>query len=631
VPRRARFGGRNSKAAVLLLLVGSVCVLSPTARTVLLSPISSFLRPAASNFDHLVTEVVQRGTFQVTVTEKGTIDSLRNATLTSKVEGATTIISIVPEGTQVKEGDLVCELDASALVDKATQQEISVTQAEAALQQAEKEVEIQDAVNKSSIEAAILAYDLAEIDLKKFREGDYVQQQMELDTMVRINKENLSRAKDYLNYLERLVRKGYRMQSDLDAERIAYSRADNDRKVAETKLRVLEEYTKERTERELIAKVEETKRQIERSKSQADAAMAQKLADLKAKKLTHEVQSNLLKRLQNQIAACKIYAPQDGQVVYANTRDGRSSDQVLIEVGATVRERQPIINLPDLDAMKVNARIHESRISLVRTGLTATVKVDAAPTETFHGEVDSVSSVPSSLNSFNRDLKEYEAVVRLTDDVAKVNQLRPGLSATVEILVDQREDVLQAPVQSLISIVDKRFAYVLGPRGPELREITIGDTNERTVEILGGLEEGERVVMNPRTHFSREIGELEQKLAREKAAAPEQAPPKSPTPPAESRPERPAGPEGAPQRPRRESTGEPGEGPRRFDPLAGFQRMDQNQDGKLTVDELNERMRPQFENMDTDHNGSIDQQEFTTFASQFRQRGGGGSPPSSGD
>lgn len=588
-----------------------------------------------------MTELVQRGTFQVTVTEKGTVDSLRNATLTSKVEGQTTIISIVPEGTQVKEGDLVCELDASALSDKATQQRINVTQAEAALKQAEKEIEIQETLNASNIEAAELAHDLAKIDLKKFLEGDYKQQWLDLDSQVRINKENLSRAKEYLNYLERLVRKGYRMQSDLDAERIAFSRADNDRKVAEAKKEVLEVYTKERTERELKAKVAESERQIERSKSQAQAAMAQKLADLEAKKLTFEVQSNLLERLERQIAACKIYAPQDGQVVYANTRDGRSSDQILIEVGATVRERQPIINLPDLDAMKVNARIHESRISLVRPGLTATVKVDAAPTEEFHGEVDSVASVPSSLNSFNRDLKEYEAVVRLTDDVEKLHQLRPGLNATVEILVSERDDVLQTPIQSLVSIVDKRFVYVLSPRGPELREVEIGETNERTVEILSGLEEGDRVVMNPRTHFVKEIDELETKLGKEKSHAthegerkPDGAPPGVSQPAEKGRggdsprssgagPRR-GGDAEEDGRPRRDgSPGEPGGGGRRFDPLAGFQRMDQNHDGKLTAEELHERMRPQFDDMDTDHNGSVDQQEFTTFASKFRPRGGG--------
>ncbi len=578
--------------------------------------LDSLFAPGADDFDHLVTELVRRDTFLVTVTERGAVDSLRNAILASKVEGSTTIISIVPEGTQVKEGDLVCELDASVLVDKHTQQQINVTQAEAAMQQAEKEVDIQQTTNDSSIEAAMLAHDLAEIDLEKFKEGDFEQQRIELQSAVNVNRENLSRAKEYLNYLERLVKKGYRMQSDLDAERIAFSKAENDREVAETKLHVLNTYTRKRTMKELDAKVGETERQIKRSKDQADAAMAQKTADRRAKNLTYEVQSNILERLENQIKACKLYAPQDGQVVYANTRDGRQSDQVLIDIGATVKERQPIINLPDLDAMKVNARIHESRISLVRPGLTATVKVDAAPTETYHGEVDNVSSVPSSLNSFNRDLKEYEAIVRLTDDIEKVNRLRPGLTATVEILVSEREDVLQFPVQSLISIGDKRLVYVLGPHGPEMREIEIGDTNERTVEVLSGLSENDRVIMNPRTHFSKEIGELETKIGKEKS---QQSPDGAPKPPRDgASPGNGKPPELAQAKPAPAEAS----GPPRMDPVARFQSLDQNGDGKLTAEEVSERMRPQFDSLDADKSGTLDQTEFVSAMNRFRQAAG---------
>lgn len=596
-------------------------------RSAVLSPVAGFFQPSSDDFDHLVTEAVKRDVFEVTVTERGAVDSLKNAILTCKVEGATTIISIVPEGTEVKSGDLVCELDASLLVDKETQQQIKVTQAEAALQQAKEEVDIQTTQNDSDLAAAELQYDLAVIDLEKFEKGDFEQQKMELDSEVQVNKENLSRGKEYLAFLERLVRKGYRMQSDLDAERIAFSKASNDRKVAEEKLRVLEKYTYKRTMQELEANVIEFKRQIERTKSRARAALAQKEADLKAKALTFEVESNLLKRLESQIAACKIFAPQDGQVVYANTRDGRQSDQVLIDVGSTVKERQAIINLPDLDAMKVNARIHESRISMVHAGLTAKVKVDASPTEIYHGEVDMVSSVPSSLNNFNRDLKEYEAVVRLTDDVEKVNHLRPGLTATVEILVSRREDVLQAPVQSLISVMDKRFVFVLEPTGPTLRQIKIGETNERTMEILDGLAEGERVVMNPRSQFSKEIGELESKLAKEKPPVPADGAAK---PPGEGKPKSPptdgAAPKSAPR------GGNPGDGPSssdrpRMDPVARFQSLDANQDGKLSADEVSERMRPNFDNLDTDHNGSLDQQEFVTAMNRFRQAGGGGGAP----
>ncbi len=599
----------------------------------IVDPVRNLWGSSGNDYSQYVTEIVQRGPFQITVTERGTIDSLRNATLLSKVEGATTIIYLVPEGSHVKEGDLLCELDSSVLVDRETQQTIRVTQAKAALEQAREDQKIQELQNKSDIETAQLNLALGEIDIEKYKKGDYQQQLMEMDTAVKVNRENMTRATEYLTYLKRLVKKGYKLQSDLDAEQIAYAKAENDRNVAEEKLRVLTKYTSVRTLKELEFRLAEYQRQIERTESRTRAAMAQKQATVESTTLTYGVESNILERLQKQIKACKIIAPQDGQVVYANTREGgRQSDTVLIEVGATVRERQPIINLPDLDSMKVNARIHESKISMIKPGLTATVKIDAFATEEFHGEVDVVSSVPSSVNSFNRDLKEYEATVRLVDEVEKVNRLRPGLTATLEILVNQKDDLLQVPVQTVISILDKRFVWTLTETGPKMTEVHIGDTNERMVQIVDGVEEGTHVIMNPRTQFAKDIAELEVKLSKEHAQKERETP----------KPARPAEPAGGPQaqpspsapgygEPPKNKPSESAEPRRPMEPLARFQQMDQNHDGKLTAEELNERMRPRFNDMDTDHNGAIDQTEFTTAAAAFRGRGGNGGGPRGGE
>ena len=126
---------------------------------------------------------------------------------------------------------------------------------------------------------------------------------------------------------------------------------------------------------------------------------------------------------------------------------GRGSQPVVIEEGANVRERQRIIKLPDLNHMKVDARIHESKISRVEPGLEVEIQVDALPNVTYHGVLESVSSVPVPGSWPNTDLKEYEAEIRITDEVEKVRELRPGMTAALEIIVQERaEDVLQVPV-----------------------------------------------------------------------------------------------------------------------------------------------------------------------------------------
>jgi len=579
---------------------------------------------------------------------------MKNAVLMSKVEGTTTIISIVPEGTGVNVGDLVCELDSSALTDKLTQQEITVENAKAALEKAQGDLKIQEAQNESDIEAAKLKLKLAQIDLKKYQEGDLVQEKNDLDSQIKLAEENLARAQESYTYVARLAKNGYRTQNDLEAERIAVATSKINLELVQGSKRVLIDFTEERTFAELDANVKEYGLQIQRTQNTANSALAQKKAALRAAELTFEVESKKHDRLAEQIKSCKIYANQDGQVVYANIKDGRPTEQVMIEVGVGVRERQAIINLPDLDLMKVNARIHESRISMVRPGMTVTVKVDAFSDQTFHGIVDTVASVPSSTGGFGNTVKEYDAVVKLIDETERVNKLRPGLNASIEVLVERRENVLQIPLQANVTIGGKQFVFVVTGKKVEMRSIKVGKTNANFIEVLEGIKEGEEVVMNPHSRFTKEISDKEAEIAetqaKEVAKQPEVTapPPGQPGQGGPGAPGAPAGsqggpgggtgrrPEGAPGAGGPAGEGRPsgppsegGGGRGNFDPMAFFDRMDQDQDGKISKDEAMGPFKENFEAVDTDSDGKVSKDEFMAARGKFGRggRGGGGGRP----
>ncbi len=523
----------------------------------------------------------------------------------------TTIISIVPEGTRVKKGDIICELDSSALKEQAKQQEIALTQAKAALKQAEENLEIQRAQNESDIAAAQLNLDLARLDLEKYLHGEYIQQRKEIEGEIKLAEEELARAREFYEFSKRIARKGYRSQNDLEADRIAVTKAEIALRVAQEKLNVLENYTKKRTIAELEANAAELVRELERVKRKASAALAQFEAEFEARKLTAEVEQAKYDRLLRQIEACTLRAPQDGEVVYANeAARRRGSSEVLIEEGAAVRERQAIIKLPDVTAMKVDCRVHESRIGLVRTGLPVTVRVDAYPNEIFHGVVDSVSSVPMSGRWPNLDLKEYETVVRITDPPEVVSKLRPGLTANLEILVEERSDVLQAPVQAVVEVGRKHVAYVLTPDGPERRDVLVGVSNDAMVEIRDGLAEGDEVILNPRTHFADELADLADQYGAKKSAAPDEGESDSVKKKADGK----ARPKGSAKTPRNS-------------PAAMFKRLDTNGDGQISVDEVPAFLRSGFDKLDTDGNGSLSRTEFMTGLAKLRGSGGAQGPP----
>lgn len=572
--------------------------------------------------------MAEKKPFLISVNVAGHVDSSGNATLTSLVEGSTTIISIVAEGTAVKTGDVVCELDSSALREKYTLQEIKASQAAAAAVTAEKSLEILLRQNETDIEAVKLKLRLADLDLDKFENGEYPKSVNQLAGNVAIAEEDLLRIKETYEFTKLQVRKGARTQNDLEAERIGVKQAELKLATAVEELKVLKEYDYNRRIEELKANAQEFKRELERTQIKCDAAVVQAKEDIKAKTLTAEAEKSTLERWKRQIDVCTMRAPQDGEVVYANLQNsnrGGSNPETITE-GAQVRERQAIINLPDITRMKVDCRIHESQIAAVRRDLPTRIRIEAFPDTFFNGVVTEVSSVPMSGRWPQMDLREYETEIKLTDGVEILKTLRPGLTAQVEILVDNRDNVLQIPVQSVVAIGGRTFAFVLTENGPVRRDLMVGSSNQSHVEVKDGVQAGERVVLNPRTRFAPEIAVIEGEVARELGkTASEIKIPAGSTPaggPGEGQAKpgpggAPGGP-GAPAGPGGSSgpgpNGSPGE---RKSPKERFTALDTNGDGQLTGDELQGPMKDRLTQIDTDGNGTISEAEFTESMARF--------------
>jgi hypothetical protein len=315
----------------------------------------------------------------------------------------------------------------------------------------------------------------------------------------------------------------------------------------------------------------------------------------------------------------------------------------LIYEGAKVKERQAIINLPDVSNMQVNARIHESKIDMVRESLPATIRVDALPGEIFHGEVSMVSLVPMSGNWPNINLKEYVTFIKITDETSKTSSLKPGLTAEVEILIDRLSSALQAPITAFVERGGRHFAWVLVNGQPVRREVKIGKSNELATQVIEdeslygrnqGLKEGESVVLNPRTVLPKEVALLEEEIPATTDGTNFK---QGDLPPGKDNSKGRRGP-GADASGGREgrTPGSPGEaGPdaaggagRRGggmgDPAEAFSRFDKDGDGKLTDAEIPDQMK-QFvsvSQLDTNKNNAIDKDEWLKFAESRRQQGG---------
>ncbi|MEM9703315.1 MAG: hypothetical protein AAF907_12815, partial [Planctomycetota bacterium] len=235
-------------------------------------------------------QTVIRGPFQVTVREKGELDAVSSVVLSNDTGESTTIVSLLPAGTLVQEGDLIIQLDAVPVEEELQEDQLKVTQAKAEFEKATQNLEIVLKQNESDVATARLNKTLAALDLSKYEDGEYEQERQKLEGDLSVARETLAQATEDYEFSKRMSKKGYQSLNEVETKRIAVNQAQINVDAAKEGLRVLEEYTKPRTLAELRENKIETDRNLERVGAQTKAALAQAQAELQAAKLTLEVE-----------------------------------------------------------------------------------------------------------------------------------------------------------------------------------------------------------------------------------------------------------------------------------------------------------------------------------------------------
>ena len=128
-----------------------------------------------------------------------------------------------------------------------------------------------------------------------------------------------------------------------------------------------------------------------------------------------------------------------------------------------------------------------------RSSLPATVRIDAFSDRSYKGTVQSVAVLPDQGSWYNSDTKMYKTLVTIDDEV---EDLKPGMTAVVEIHVAEVSDALTVPVQAIVQKQKSTFCFVERGGRIERQDVEVGQSNEKFVEIKSGLSESDRVVLN---------------------------------------------------------------------------------------------------------------------------------------
>ncbi|MEA3465187.1 MAG: efflux RND transporter periplasmic adaptor subunit [Thermodesulfobacteriota bacterium] len=432
----------------------------------------------------------------ITVNAAGSLKAKEQVVIVNTLEGMTTVLSVVDEGSEVKKGDLLIELDVSTLQSKLIDQQIRVQNAQASYVQARENLEVVNSQSQSDVADARLAQQFAQDDLHKYRQGEFPNQKQAELANIAVDEEELRRAEEKLSWSKVLFEEKFLSQTELQADELAAQKARIDLNLSRSNLALLLDFTHKRQLTELQAEVNKTNMALERNKRKAEANKVQAQADSKAKEALLERETAKLEKVREEIAKTVIVAPQDGVVVYATSlkRSWRGSAEPLA-AGQQVRERQELIYLPAPGAMLAETQIHESNLDKVEVGQPAQVYVDSIGGRSFKARVRSLAIFPDATSSWlNPDLKLYRTQLELQEHF---DGLRSGMNCRIEIAVAHFEHTLAIPIQAVVVVDDTSFVYRLKSGELSRQAVELGLSNESMVQILSGLHAGDKIQLNP--------------------------------------------------------------------------------------------------------------------------------------
>lgn len=487
----------------------------------------------AGSHEALVFYTVRKGTLPITVTERGNLESQNTEEVICEVENfggdrsgvsGTQILYIVPNGAEVKKGDLLVELDSAPLKELLDTQFLSLQRAEAEMIQANSVYENQKTQNETNLKEAELQVKLAEIDVKSYdnEEGGTFQIELQnIDMEIQTARAAQLIAESDKDAIEELRKLGYKSKGDFEAAKLDLLQANSRLASQMARSRQLQLYDYEKQKLVLQGALDTAKRSLDQVRLNNESELAQAEAAKDSANRAYEKEKERYERYQEQLDKCKIYAPQSGMVAYA-MENGRRGSSSVIEEGAFVRQRQQILTIPDLSSMQVNTAVHESVLDKVQKGLKATVRVDAFPELRLTGTVDTVAVLPDQGGWLSSDTKVYKTIVTIDDETV---QLKPGMTAVVEIDIETLYDVLSVPIQAIVQRGRMNWCYVKVDGKIQRRDVKLGETNDKFVEVKDGLQEGDIVVLNPMSLVEEDSNAQKKEKEGDEAAEGEEARP----------------------------------------------------------------------------------------------------------
>lgn len=447
---------------------------------------------------------VTRGNFNIALELDGNLDAIEHHLIRPARQSGRfglEIVELVDDRSHVKAGDLLFRFSDERHAIEQDRLQLALADEQTSLQLALEDLAMTKAGNLSNIRTAYDQLNGAQEALARYEEEDARRKRTELQTAIRAARVKLTHLRTDLTDARAKLADAQMQAPDKVAE---YEKLVSDKTqaveaardgvaAASGNLRVFKQYDHPQKMRALREARTKTQMALQRDLVNA----AGNLVKDERRIQNHRTRIRQLETELGQLAKIRenlvLRAPADGIVTFGNPQRRAWSQPEEFKVGTSVNEGQIIATIPDLSRFLVRIDLPEEFRSRISSGLRAVLRSKAIPDLVMEGHISQIAAMAQNVVQWDRSSPKIYPIEIATE--ATDPRLMPGMTMRVEIIVETVTGALYVPIEALFQREGATYARVKGVAGITERLVTTGRSSNSYVEILSGLEEGERLAL----------------------------------------------------------------------------------------------------------------------------------------
>ncbi len=433
--------------------------------------------------------VVSKQSFQLRVTERGVVRPARVLSIKSMISGSQSkLVWMIDEGEAITKGQIVARFDTKPFMDNLEKAEQHLTDARAQFIAATKSIELQKEDENSKLEAAKRELEIATIQANDLKNGAGPLKRQQFEQKVRQAKRAYDLAANELDDLRPLLDKGHVTLREFEKGEDSRISSEEALEIARAELVNFGKYEWPRILREAEVIEDAARVNLSRVLRTTQITLQKFASEVEKARRDQITKEKLLRKAQKDVAACDIYSPADGILLYAFIPAMNSRRK--IQIGDSVWVGQTFLEVPDTRELVVEINVREIDVAKLKTGMKAEIELDAFPGHIFPGELMAIDALARK--------EEGESVRRFFSRIKLLelsSGIHVGMSANVKIIYKELNEVPAIPPSCIVYSDGKPMVKKAVGDGYNLIDVKLGGSGIQWVQVEEGLNEGDYIVI----------------------------------------------------------------------------------------------------------------------------------------